>query len=121
MLSRIIAASIHNKLFVALLVMALVVWGSYSAMHLPLDAIPDITNNQVQVITQSSSLAAQEVEQLITVPLELQLRTVPGVTEIRALDCRWLRLFFKMISTRTERASSLRRSSPPRKLASAPS
>ncbi|WP_324671361.1 CusA/CzcA family heavy metal efflux RND transporter [Hymenobacter sp. GOD-10R] len=86
MLSRIIAASIHNKLFVAILVMALVVWGSYSAMHLPLDAIPDITNNQVQVITQSSSLAAQEVEQLITVPLELQLRTVPGVTEIRSIS-----------------------------------
>ncbi|OUJ70867.1 CusA/CzcA family heavy metal efflux RND transporter [Hymenobacter crusticola] len=86
MLSRIIAASIHNKLLVALLVLALAVWGSYSAMNLPLDAIPDITNNQVQVITQSSSLAAQEVEQLLTVPLELQLRTVPGVTEIRSIS-----------------------------------
>ncbi|WP_460504085.1 efflux RND transporter permease subunit, partial [Hymenobacter agri] len=84
MLAKIIAASIHNKLFVALLVAALVAWGGYSAVHLPLDAIPDITNNQVQVITQSPALAAQEVEQLLTVPLELQLRTVPGVTEIRS-------------------------------------
>ena len=84
MLARIIAASIHHKLFVVLLVAALVVWGGYSAVHLPLDAIPDITNNQVQVITQSPALAAQEVEQLLTVPLELQLRTVPGVTEIRS-------------------------------------
>ncbi|WP_052695472.1 efflux RND transporter permease subunit [Hymenobacter sp. AT01-02] len=84
MLSRIIAASIRNKLVVALLLLALVAWGGYSAAHLPLDAIPDVTNNQVQVITQSPALAAQEVEQLLTVPLELQLRTVPGVTEIRS-------------------------------------
>ncbi|WP_375437704.1 CusA/CzcA family heavy metal efflux RND transporter [uncultured Hymenobacter sp.] len=84
MLSRIIAASIRNKLFVALFVVALMAWGGYSALHLPLDAIPDITSNQVQVITQSPALAAQEVEQLLTVPLELQLRTVPGVQEIRS-------------------------------------
>ncbi|MDF7815786.1 CusA/CzcA family heavy metal efflux RND transporter [Hymenobacter sp. YC55] len=84
MLSSIIAASIRNKLFVVLLVVGLIAWGGYSAVHLPLDAIPDITNNQVQVLTQSPALAAQEVEQLLTVPLELQLRTVPGVKEIRS-------------------------------------
>ncbi|WP_426062097.1 CusA/CzcA family heavy metal efflux RND transporter [Hymenobacter sp. B1770] len=84
MLSWIIAASIRNKLFVVLLVIGIMVWGGYSVAHLPLDAIPDITNNQVQVITQSPALAAQEVEQLLTVPLELQLRTVPGVQEIRS-------------------------------------
>ncbi|SFQ53395.1 CusA/CzcA family heavy metal efflux RND transporter [Hymenobacter arizonensis] len=84
MLSWIIAASIRNKLFVVLLVIGIMVWGGYSVAHLPLDAIPDITNNQVQVITQSPALAAQEVEQLLTVPLELQLRTVPGVLEIRS-------------------------------------
>src|SRR5687768_11095208 len=84
MLSKIIAASIRNKLFVVLLMAGIVAWGGYSAVHLPLDAIPDITNNQVQVITQSPALAAQEVEQLLTVPLELQLRTVPGVQEIRS-------------------------------------
>ena len=56
MLQKIIAASIHNKLLVFLLVAALVGWGSYSALHLPLDAIPDVTNNQVQVITQSPAL-----------------------------------------------------------------
>ncbi|MBD2715625.1 efflux RND transporter permease subunit [Microvirga sp. STR05] len=84
MLSRIIAFSIHNKLLVALLLAGLVAWGGYSAAHLPLDAVPDVTNNQVQVITQSPALAAQEVEQLLTVPLELALRTVPGVLEIRS-------------------------------------
>ncbi len=86
MLQKLIAASVRNKLIVALLVAGLLGWGGYAAANLPLDAIPDVTNNQVQVITQSPALAAQEVEQLITVPLELQLRTVPGVTEIRSIS-----------------------------------
>jgi cobalt-zinc-cadmium resistance protein CzcA len=86
MLAKIIAASVRHKLLVALMLLGLVVWGGFSAANLPLDAIPDVTNNQVQVITQSPALAAQEVEQLITVPLELQLRTVPGVTEIRSIS-----------------------------------
>ncbi|GAB3638699.1 hypothetical protein GCM10027422_42890 [Hymenobacter arcticus] len=86
MLEKIIAASVRNKLMVALLLLALIAWGGYSAANIPLDAIPDVTNNQVQVITQSDALAAQEVEQLITIPLELQLRTVPGVTEIRSIS-----------------------------------
>jgi cobalt-zinc-cadmium resistance protein CzcA len=86
MLEKIIAASVRNKLLVAIMLVALMAWGGYSAAHLPLDAIPDVTNNQVQVITQSPALAAQEVEQTITVPLELQLRTVPGVTEIRSIS-----------------------------------
>ncbi|AMR26161.1 hypothetical protein A0257_03015 [Hymenobacter psoromatis] len=86
MLAKIIAASVRNKLLVGLLLLALIAWGGYSAVNIPLDAIPDVTNNQVQVITQSDALAAQEVEQLITIPLELQLRTVPGVTEIRSIS-----------------------------------
>ena len=86
MISAIINFSIHNKLLVGLMLAGLVAWGIFSAVSLPLDAIPDVTNNQVQVITQSPALAAQEVEQLITVPLELQLRTIPGVTEIRSIS-----------------------------------
>ncbi|TDN40592.1 CusA/CzcA family heavy metal efflux RND transporter [Hymenobacter sp. UV11] len=86
MLEKIIAASVRNKLLVGLLLLALIAWGGFSAVNIPLDAIPDVTNNQVQVITQSDALAAQEVEQLITIPLELQLRTVPGVTEIRSIS-----------------------------------
>jgi len=86
MISAIINFSIRNKLLVALMLAGLVAWGVFSAASLPLDAIPDVTNNQVQVITQSPALAAQEVEQLITVPLELELRTIPGVTEIRSIS-----------------------------------
>jgi cobalt-zinc-cadmium resistance protein CzcA len=86
MLSKIIAASVRNKLIVGLLLLGLIAWGGFSAANLPLDAIPDVTNNQVQVITQSPALAAQEVEQMLTIPLELQLRTIPGVTEIRSIS-----------------------------------
>ena len=86
MISAISSFSIRNKLLVALLLAGLVAWGLFSAASLPLDAIPDVTNTQVQVITQRPALAAQEVEQLITVPLESQLRTSPGVTEIRSIS-----------------------------------
>ncbi|WP_019947939.1 efflux RND transporter permease subunit [Hymenobacter aerophilus] len=86
MISAIIRASVRHKLLVVLMLAGLVAWGSYSALHLPLDAIPDVTNNQVQVITQSPALAAQEVEQLLTIPLELSLRTIPGVTGVRSIS-----------------------------------
>lgn len=83
---KIIQFSIHQKMMVALGVVALIAWGSYALSQLPIDAIPDITNNQVQVITQAPSLAAQETEQFIIFPLETALRNVPGVTEIRSIS-----------------------------------
>lgn len=61
MLDKIIHFSIHNKLVVGIFTLALVAWGTYSLTRLPIDAVPDITNNQVQIITTSPSLAAQEV------------------------------------------------------------
>ncbi|PQA53379.1 CusA/CzcA family heavy metal efflux RND transporter [Siphonobacter curvatus] len=86
MLHALIGFSIRNKLVVALGVLALMAWGGYAFTQLPIDANPDITNNQVQVVTQSSSLAAQEMEQFITFPLETSLRNIPGVTEIRSVS-----------------------------------
>ncbi|WP_421830038.1 CusA/CzcA family heavy metal efflux RND transporter [Larkinella sp.] len=86
MLQKIIQFSINQKLMVMLGVVALIAWGTYALRQLPIDAIPDITNNQVQVITQVPSLAAQETEQFITFPLETTLRNVPGVTEIRSIS-----------------------------------
>ncbi|MCB0535584.1 MAG: efflux RND transporter permease subunit, partial [Saprospiraceae bacterium] len=86
MLDRIIHFSIHNKLVVGLFVLALVVWGAISFLRLPLDAVPDITNNQVQVITQASTLGAQEVEQFITAPVELALANIPKVVERRSIS-----------------------------------
>lgn len=86
MIDKIIDFSIQNKLIVGLIMLALIGWGSYSVTQLPIDAVPDITNNQVQVITVSPSLAAQEVERLITFPVEVTMATVPGITEIRSFS-----------------------------------
>lgn len=86
MLDKIILFSIRNKLTIALLAVALVIWGGYSLAKLPIDAVPDITNNQVQVITVSPSLAAQEVEQLISFPVEQTMATIPKTSEIRSIS-----------------------------------
>ena len=86
MLDRIIHFSIHNKLIIGLFTLSLVVWGSYSLSRLPIDAVPDITNNQVQVITLSSSLAAQEVERLITFPVEQTMATILRIEQVRSIS-----------------------------------
>src|SRR5690606_4319906 len=86
MLDKIILFSIRNKLVIGIFTLALVVWGSYSLTRLPIDAVPDITNNQVQIITTSSSLAAQEVERLVTFPVETVMATIPHTEEIRSIS-----------------------------------
>jgi cobalt-zinc-cadmium resistance protein CzcA len=86
MLDKIIHFSIHNKLIIGILAVCWVVWGVYSFAQLPIDAVPDVTNNQVQVITRSPSLAASEVERLITFPVEITMATIPRLTEIRSFS-----------------------------------
>ena len=86
MFDKIIAYSIENKFVVGLFVAALSVWGIYSLQQLPIDAVPDITNNQVQVITISPTLATQEVEQFITTPVELALQNIQQLVEIRSIS-----------------------------------
>ena len=86
MLNKIIKYSITHKLVIGLLTLALIVTGIYSLKQLPVDAVPDITNNQVQVITTSPTLAAQEVERLITFPIELTMATIPKIEEIRSFS-----------------------------------
>ena len=86
MLNRIIDLSIKNKLIVILTTLFIVGFGVYSIMRIPLGAVPDITNNQVQVITTSTSLSTQDVEQFITYPVELEMSNLPGVTEIRSIS-----------------------------------
>lgn len=86
MLNKIILFSIKNKLVIGLFTLALIIWGGYSAKKLPIDAVPDITNNQVQIITLSPSLAAQEVEQLISFPVEQTMATIPEIKEIRSIS-----------------------------------
>ena len=86
MINRIISFSIKNKLIIGLFTLLLVGWGIYSLLNIPINAVPDITNNQVQVITVSENLAAQEVEQYITQPVELAMSNLPGVTDIRSVS-----------------------------------
>ncbi|WP_339652556.1 CusA/CzcA family heavy metal efflux RND transporter [uncultured Maribacter sp.] len=86
MINRIIDFSINNKLIIGLFTLLIVGWGIYSLNQIPIDAVPDITNNQVQVITTSQNLAAQEVEQFITYPVELAMANIPGVVEIRSIS-----------------------------------
>jgi cobalt-zinc-cadmium resistance protein CzcA len=86
MIDNLIAFSIRNKLIVGIFTIALIAWGVYSVTQLPIDAVPDITNNQVQVMTVTPALAAQEVEQLITFPLERSMATIPGILEIRSFS-----------------------------------
>ncbi|GAB3821066.1 CusA/CzcA family heavy metal efflux RND transporter [Pontibacter rugosus] len=66
--------------------LALICWGAYNVTKLPIDAVPDITNNQVQVITVSPSLGAQEVERLISFPVELSVASIPDIIEIRSFS-----------------------------------
>lgn len=86
MLDKIIQFSIKNKFIILLFTLVLVAWGSYSVKKLPLDALPDVTNNQVQIITTAPTLASQEVEQLITYPLEQAVKTIPKVIELRSIS-----------------------------------
>lgn len=86
MLNRIIDFSIKNKLIIGLMTLGLIIWGVYSLKKIPIDAVPDITNNQVQIITSSPSLGAQEVERLITFPIEQTMSVIPRLDEVRSIS-----------------------------------
>jgi len=86
MLDRIIHYSIKHKLLVGLFTLALVAWGSYSLTQLPIDAVPDITNNQVQIITSAPSQSALDIERLVTFPIEQTMATIPDTKEIRSFS-----------------------------------
>ena len=86
MLNKIISFSVKNKLIVGLFVLALIGWGSYEVTKLPIDALPDITDNQVQVITVSPSLGAPDIERLITFPIEQATSSISGLKQIRSFS-----------------------------------
>lgn len=86
MLDKIIKFSIKNKVVVGIMTLLLIIWGVWSATKLPIDAVPDITNNQVQIITACPTLAGQEVEQLVTFPIEQSIANVPDIQETRSIS-----------------------------------
>jgi len=86
MLERIIQYSIHHKLIVLLFTAGIIGFGLYSLSNIPIGAVPDVTNNQVQIITTSRTLATEDVEKFLTYPVELEMANLPGVKEIRSIS-----------------------------------
>lgn len=86
MLEKIIQYSIHHKLIVLLFSLGIVGFGLYSLSEIPIGAVPDITNNQVQIITTSRNLATEDVEKFLTYPVELEMANLPEVKEIRSVS-----------------------------------
>lgn len=86
MIDHIILYSIRHKLVIGLLVLGLIVWGVYSFTRLPIDAVPDITDNQVQIITVAGSQSALDIERLVTFPVEQTMATIPGLDHMRSFS-----------------------------------
>lgn len=86
MLEKIIQYSIHHKLIVLLFSLGIIGFGLYSLSQIPIGAVPDVTNNQVQIITTSRNLATEDVEKFLTYPVELEMANLPGVTEVRSIS-----------------------------------
>ncbi len=86
MINKLIEFSINNKFVIGLFTLALIIGGIYSVKQVPVDAVPDITNNQVQIITQAPNLGTEDIEQFITYPVEIAVANLPEVTEIRSIS-----------------------------------
>ena len=86
MINSIIAFSIKNKAVIWLMTIGLIIGGIYSMTKVPLDAVPDITNNQVLVITTAPNLGTQDIEQFVTYQVELAVANLPDVIEIRSIS-----------------------------------
>ncbi|MBP6585884.1 MAG: efflux RND transporter permease subunit, partial [Flavobacterium sp.] len=86
MLEKIIAFSLKNKLIILLFTLAVFGFGIFSVFQISIGAVPDVTNNQVQVITTSRNLSTEDIEQYITYPVELEMANLPSVKEIRSIS-----------------------------------
>lgn len=86
MINKIISYSIRNKFIIGLMMVALIGAGIWAMSTVNLGSVPDITNNQVQVITVSQNLSTEDIEQFVTYPVELAMANLPGVVEIRSVS-----------------------------------
>lgn len=118
MFQAIVRFAVTKKLFVGLTTLFLLAGGIYAMLTLPVDAVPDITNNQVQIVTVSPTLAPQEVEQLITFPIEVAMNNIMNVEEIRSVSRFGLSVvtvvFKESVRYSTRGSSSTNRSRPSR-------
>ena len=86
MLNRIVDLSLRYKLLVLLAFVLMAFFGVRAFLNVPVDAFPDVTPNQVNVYTESPGLAAEDVEQLLTTPIETAMAGLPGVEQIRSVS-----------------------------------
>ena len=86
MIEHIISYSVKNKVIIGFFIVVLIVWGGVSLSKLSIDAVPDITNNQVQILTTTRNLSTLDVEQFISYPIEMEMANLPGVDEIRSVS-----------------------------------
>ncbi len=86
MIEKLVNYSITHKLIILLFTLSIVLFGLYSITQIPIGAVPDVTNNQVQVITTSRNLSTEDVEKYLTYPVELEMANLPGVLEIRSVS-----------------------------------
>ncbi|MCU0450075.1 MAG: CusA/CzcA family heavy metal efflux RND transporter [Bernardetiaceae bacterium] len=86
MIDKLIIFSVRNPLIIGFLVLVMAVWGGYSLRNLPIDAVPDVTNNQVDVITYTPNLASLEMEMFVTSPIEMVMSNIPGLVQTRSIS-----------------------------------
>ena len=86
MFNWIVRHSLNNRLFVLVFAAILLVYGALTAWRMPVDVFPDLNKPQVTVLTEAGGMAPEEVEQLITVPIETALNGMPGVTRVRSVS-----------------------------------
>ncbi len=86
MLNKIVALSVRHRFAVILIALAIAAYGAVELFRLPIDAVPDITNRQVQVTTVAPALSPEEIEQRVTYPLETALTGIPGLIETRSIS-----------------------------------
>src|SRR5258705_6207056 len=123
MISRILSFAVHQRWLVMLLSLAAAAFGVYSLSRLPIDAVPDITNNQVQINTTAPSLSPIDVEKQVTYPIETALAGIPGLEYTRSLTRNGFSQVTAIFTDRTdiyfarqqisERLTEARRTIPP--------
>ena len=86
MIRKIVDLSLNNRFIVLSLALLLFVWGAIAFKKLPVEAYPDVANTWVQVITQWPGRAAEEVEQQVTVPIEIQMNGLPHLAHLRSVS-----------------------------------
>ena len=85
-IERLVGAALHQRLFVLFCLAALITTGAVAYQQLPVEAFPDLTNNQVNIVTEARGMAAAEVEQLITYPIESAMMGIRGAEEVRSIS-----------------------------------